>query len=835
MMRLGWARIAALGMIALLLPACGTGGGGGTLTPTVAPGIPTNVVARAGNRSATIDWAASVVGAQYTVLRSLLPDGPFFPISVPAQFRAATTYVDSGLTNGTTYYYEVVATNRFGASPPSAVVSATPGFKATAADGGGSDLLALLPDGSVWEWGEPHGGGLSDAPVQVPGLTDITAVSVHLNHNLALGSDGTVWAWGLQSSGQLGPEGVGVVTVPVPVTGITDAIAISAGEQHSLALRHDGRVLAWGSNQQGQFGLGITTPAQSSTPQEVPGLTNIIAIEAGTYQSLALRNDGLVFSWGQNPNGELGNPPVSSNTFPPLLITNLTGVVKISAGTYHCLALRNDGTVYAWGNNSQAQLGQGSTGAALPAPTRINSLTGIVDIVAGGTFSLAVRNDGKVWSWGYNADGQLGQGTSGAPIGTPAQVLSINNGALVAGSNYNGVALATDGTVWTWGDNTKGGLGNGSGQVGQIPVEVPNFTGAISVAGGDNFSIAVRSNGTVWGWGTNTAGQLGTGGTSPNPVTAPVQASGITTATAVTAGFNHGLALLTGGTVVGWGNNAYGQVGDGSSGNIRPTPVSLPALAKITTIVSTELHNAAIKDDPPIDDRTLYTWGYNVQGQLGQGTTGAPNPTPTKIANFSGIISVATGDRHTIAAKSDGTVWVWGANDMGQLGQGSIGGPNVPDPTPVAGITDAVAVGSGLFHCLVIRSNGTVLAWGSNDFGQLGNGTKTTNPSPGPVPGLEDVTSATGGILFSLARKSDGTIWSWGDNSFGQLGNTVPGFSANPVPVLQLPAVSAARAGSTHAVSLVDNGTIRCWGRNLFSQLGVAYVSLSTTPVTVSR
>src|SRR5262245_31787775 len=119
-----WGRLSALGVIALLLPACGAQGGGGTLTPTVAPGIPSNVVARAGNRSATIEWSATVVGAQYSVRRSLLPDGIFSEISVPAQFRSSTTYVDLGLVNGTTYYYEVVATNIFGASSPSARVSA---------------------------------------------------------------------------------------------------------------------------------------------------------------------------------------------------------------------------------------------------------------------------------------------------------------------------------------------------------------------------------------------------------------------------------------------------------------------------------------------------------------------------------------------------------------------------------------------------------------------------------------------------------------------------------------------------------------------------------------
>lgn len=827
-----WARMAALAVVALLLPACGTGSSGGTLTPTVAPGIPSNVAARSGNRSATIDWAAPIVGAQYTVLRSLLPDGPFFPISVPAGFRTPSTYVDAGLVNGTTYYYEVVATNAFGASAPSIVVSVTPGFRATAADGGGSaDLVALLPDGSVWEWGQPHGGGLSDAPVQVPGLVEITAISVNLNHNLALGSDGRVWGWGLDSSGQLG-GGLGVVTVPVPIVGIPDAVAISAGEQHSMALTPDGRVLVWGSNLQGQFGLGTTTPTQSSTPQEVPGLTNIVAIEAGTFHSLALRDDGLVFSWGQNPDGQLGNPPVSAGTFPPTLISNLNGVVKISVGTFHSLALRNDGTVYAWGANASAQLGLGGTGGPVATPTKTLLLSGIVDVVAGSVHSLAVRNDGTVWGWGYNADGQLGRGAVGAPQGTPAQVLSINQAASVAASGLNSVALESDGTVWTWGDNVSGGLGNGTGAVGQIPVELPNFTGVVDVSGGNDFSLALRSNGTVWGWGTNVGAQLGTGAGGATPVTTPVQTLGITTATAISAGYGHGMALLSGGTVVGWGLNNFGQLGDGTSGNVRLSPVPLPALSNITAIFSGEVHSMAIRNDGT-NDRTLWTWGHNTWGQLGQGTAGVPNPTPTMISGLTGVVSMAAGDRHTLIAKADGTVWVWGANDVGQLGQGTTDMTSHPNPIQVPGITDAVAVGAGLFHCLVVRSDGTVTAWGQNDFGQLGDGSQTNNPSPGPVPGLTGVTSVAGGILYSLAVKSDGTVWSWGQNGFGQLGNTVPVFSAVPVPVLQLPFVTKARAGWTHAVSLAGNGTVRSWGRNLFHQLGVPYVQQSASPVVV--
>ena len=832
-MKVDLGRLGALLALALLLPACGIGGGG-TLTPTVAPGIPSDVKSRAGNRSVTIDWTASAAGAQYVVLRSLVPNGPFFPVSIPAQFRTPTTYVDIGLLNGTTYYYEVVASNAFGLSGPSAVASSTPGFKASGVAAGGSDILAVLPDGSVWEWGQAHGGSISDVPVQVPNLFEMTSVSVNQNHNLALGSDGRVWGWGLDTSGQIGTGGPGggVVPVPVQMINITDAIAIAAGEQHSLVLTHDGKVWACGAT---AYGLGTGSPVQSTTPQPVPGLTDIIAIAAGSAQSLALRSDGLVFSWGVNGYGQLGNPPVSSTPIGPTLVSGLTGVVAIAAGVYHSLALRNDGTIYAWGGNTQGQLGIGSTSAAVSTPTKTLNLTGMVALDGGGGHSVAVRNDGTVWSWGYNGNGQLGNGTSGGtPVSTPVQVLNMTSAVAVTASGYNSVALASDGTVFSWGDNVNGGLGNGTGVVAQIPLELPNFTGATSVAAGNGFSLVSKSTGTVWGLGTNTTGQMGNGTSSPTvPVSVPVQSSGITTATAVAAGDTHGLALLSTGSVVAWGSGTFAQIGDGSSGVNRLSPVTVALPGNIIGIASGEVHSFAIQKDvtnnPALN--TVYSWGYNVQGQLGLGMFGGLHPTPAPIPSFPGVVSIAAGDRHTIALKSDGTVWVWGSNDVSQLGLGP--SANLSSPTQVLGISGAIAVGAGLFHSLVVNGDGTVLAWGQGDYGQLGNGLTSNSDVPVQVANLTGVTAVAGGVLHSLALKSDGTVWAWGRSGSGQLGNPVADHSAVPVPVLELSGVTAISARMDHNVARLSNGTVRSWGSNFYNQLGVPYVQMSTVPVVV--
>jgi alpha-tubulin suppressor-like RCC1 family protein len=828
-------RVGGLGLVALLLPACGIGGGGGTLTPTIAPGSPTDVSPKAGNRSVTISWTLSAAGASYTVLRSLVSGGPFFPVSVPGQFRSPTVYVDPGLTNGTTYYYQVLAVNAFGTSAPSAVASATPGFHPASLAGGGGDLLAQLPDGSVWEWGRMHGLGTSDFPVQVAGLDDITAVSTNLNHALALGSDGRVWAWGLNPNGQLGTTVPGGSSAtPVLVDGIADAIAVSAGEQHSLALKHDGTVLAWGSNQQGQFGLVVTTPANSATPQLVPGLSNIVAIHAGTAHSLALRSDGLVFGWGDNTYGQLGNPPAGGPLVGPTLVGNLTGVVAISAGTNHSMALRSDGTVWCWGDNSRGQCGIGATPTSVAVPTQTPTLSGITGIAGGLVSSLVVKNDGTVWSFGDNTMGQIGNGTTGGTVTSPVKVSTITDAVGVAASGYNGVALSADGTLRSWGDNVNGGLGNGTGQVTQIPIELPNFTGAAAVAAGQDFSMALKSTGTVWGWGSDANAQLGNGAASGTPVVTPVQAGTISTATAIATGVMHGVALLSNGTLVAWGGNGSGQIGDGTSGNTRVSPVAVGVVSNIVGIASGSLHSFAIRNDATYD-HALYGWGYNNQGQVGNGATGTLVTSPTLISGMTTVVSVAAGDRHTIAAKSDGSVWVWGYNDFGQLGQGTIGFTSMASPTPVTGFSDAVAVGSGLFHCLVLRADETVWAWGKGDLGELGNGGTSTSGTPAPVTGLAGVTAVTGGYDHSYALKSDGTIWAWGSNGSGQLGNPVATLSSVPVPVQQLSGVTSIRSGNYHGVARLGNGTVWCWGFNSSSQLGVGYVSQSTVPVVITQ
>jgi len=812
----------------------------GTLTPTIAPGIPSNVIALPGNRSAQIAWNGSGAGSNFTVRRSLTPAGPYFPVSTPAGFKTPTTYEDTGLQNGTTYYYEVVETNSFGASPPSGRVSATPGFKALRLASKYGENLALLPDGSVWRWGPFVGasGGGSPVPTQVDKLPAVIAISSG-NSTLALADDGTLWGWGSNTNGELG---AGVSSSgskdPVQVAGIEGVIAVSAGPGYSLAITHDGRVIAWGDNTSGQFGLASATPANSPVPQEVPNLTDIVAVSTGSQHCMALRSDGLVFTWGVNQFGQLGYPPVGMSITGPTQVPNLNGVVSISAGNSYSMALRDDGTVWAWGYNFAGVVGNGTTTTPVVSPVQALNLTSIVAISAGSGTSAAVKSDGTLWTWGGNLEGELGNGTSGITFfPTPAQVQGIRDAVAVETSFTNTDVRSADGTVRAWGRNEGGELGTGDGPLAQVPVELVNFTNVVQVAGGQFFSLVRRSDGTVWGYGTNTAGQVGNGTFSDTiPVLVPVRtalpldpANGIT-AVSIAAGNYHGLALLSTGDVYGWAWNQLGPVGSGTSGDLFLSPVKSPALAKITVIACGFQHSLAVRNDAG-HPGTVYAWGDNTWGQLGNGSVGGIGPTPTEIPGLTGVAAIAAGERHSLAVKSDGTVWGWGDNNISELGLGPGAPTSVTSPVQIPGISNAVAASAGQIFSAVLCRDGTVWCMGGDPSGQAG-----LRDVPVQVPGLSGAVGLASGTEFTIAVLNDGGVVGWGSNSDGQLGTTSVGFeSPTPVPVQQLSGAVSIGAGWAHSLSILNNGTVWSWGTNGYGELGVPPVHFSTVPVTITR
>jgi len=327
-----------------------------------------------------------------------------------------------------------------------------------------------------------------------------------------------------------------------------------------------------------------------------------------------------------------------------------------------------------------------------------------------------------------------------------------------AGANHS-VALKTDGTVWAWGLNTKGQLGDSTVTQRTAPVKAKVLTNAMAVAAGDSHSVAIKSDGTVWAWGYNGYGQLGDSTVTQRNY--PVKAKNLTGVIAVAGGAYHSLALKSDGTVWAWGRNNYYQLGD-SSTTQRNYPVKTKILSGVVAIAAGEYYSMALKGDG-----TVWAWGYNVDGQLGVGDT-LNRTAPVQITTLSGIVALKAGSRHALVIKSDGKAWAWGRNVNGQLGDSTTTKRKAPVQVKV--LSNVTAINGGYNYSLAVKSDGTAWAWGYNNFYQLGDSSTTQRTYPVRTKKLTNAKSVAAGVAHSLAAQSDGTVWAWGRNSNGQLG-----------------------------------------------------------------
>jgi alpha-tubulin suppressor-like RCC1 family protein len=364
---------------------------------------------------------------------------------------------------------------------------------------------------------------------------------------------------------------------------------------------------------------------------------------------------------------------------------------------------------------------------------------------------------------------------AGMPKGVTAvltRTVQTSRWTSVFAGQVHSLALASDGSLWAWGSNQDGQLGDGTTANRSTPVPVGTSTTWRLVAAGATHTLAVASDGSLWAWGSNEYGQLGDGtGTSRST---PVRVGASSDWTSVAAGQGHSLALTKNGTLWAWGQNGDGQVGDGTGVN-RSTPVRVGTRSDWTAIASGGFHCVA-----RTSDGSLWAWGWNRSGQLGDGTT-ASRLSPTRMATWTTWRTLAAGQEHSLAVAGDGSLWAWGSNQDGQLGDGT----TIERSTPirVGTRTDWTFVAAGAWHSLAITREGSLWTCGDNWSGQLGDGTTTNRESLVRVGTSTGWTVVAGGEKHSLAVR-DGSLWSWGDNERGQLGNGKTGGSySNPVSV----------------------------------------------------
>ena len=711
--------------------------------------------------------------------------------------------------------------------------------------------------------GRPSSSSASgDTPgkAQLPAGTVFTAISAGINHSMALAADGTVWTWG-NDGDWLGHTG----TSPAAVNTNLKFTDISAGGDHSMALDTGGTLQTWGSNDYGQLGRAPTTDNPSTQPGPVPGLTDISVIHAGNQYSAATSGTGS-WAWGRNNQGQLGTNTTTDSATPTRMVApdgapagfKYIGFAANGTSSFRTLVIGSDGNVYGTGNGTSGELGQNTTKSSLktvmvwrPTSREITAVIfgdrnnaagvyrradgwhtsaprqgiGTVDLIIRSTIDGIAQPDetGHQFTYTGTATTVTFQSEHGAPI--PQQEVAVGDvaqrpsdpsedgwtfdGWFQGDVAYDFITPVTGPTTlkarWTYGNSQWSAHPSSGPRTGgnDVRLDPPSRIAFSQVVAGGWFSLGLGSDQNIYAWGSSSNGELGNGTTTGHntPVKVPMP-EGVKF-TQVSAGNKHAMALDSEGRVWTWGSDFYGQLGRVPDG---ANPANKPGIIRTPTGVSFIAISAGSEFSVALDqDGNIWTWGDNGWRTLGRyATTAEERRTPGKVVMASGatFVAISAGSWHSTALSVDGTAWTWGYLDERSGRFGSTDSHNGTGPAPVNSNLKFTKVSSGSDYSLAIATDGTVLSWGRNGYGQLGRTPDDTNPAgrPGRIDNLSGVTDiSTSQNSSSIAITSTGT-WAWGHNNSGQLGiPTSMGSDSKGVPVpTRIPAPTDAPNGFSY-------------------------------------
>lgn len=743
---------------------------------------------------------------------------------------------------------------------------------ATAPNPGGEAVTTWALDTThrLWAWGTSSTGTWGDGSdaattrtsaqqnrIRSGGGVTVNQVAAGANHTVALGSDGTIWSWGLGTSGQIGNGGTTNAGSSAQATGTyTDQPAgVSVGNGFILSTGKLGRLVGSGTSANGELGAGNRTSRNAPNPS---GTEQYSATAAGESHALAIvRSSGKVVAWGKNANGQVGDQ-TTTNAAAPVAVVGLpdTRFVQVAAGPAFSAALDVDGNVWAWGDGSQGQLGQGTTDSSVSA-VRVLLDAKIVRIAAGGGHMLAVDTAGSTWAWGANTDGQLGTGSTNDKLVVPVKINTPAPLVEIAANASASFGLTAEGKLISWGGKTPADSGHGNTSA-KSPTAVASVGGssfrALAAAADQAFAIDVDGN--LWGWGTNTDGELGRG-----TVSTPTKLTGDTKVLAVATSATNSAFTTADGKLFASGQGANGQLGRSSTAAAAAftevaawnaaAQANTPAYAKNAGAWQTASFTrvAAGGNTSAALDREghLWMWGAGSTGQLGTG--GSENKTtPQLVASSADFVDVAVGSGHVIPLAEDGSVWTFGASSSGANGRST--NLLVPTRAPLAAPIARVDA-SGDHTVALVRGGGEVFAWGQNASGQLGTapGAAQTLPVSKRFDGATDVAAGDGYTLvldgsskvgvygaapwgasanpftgqYADLEASGGVVVGalrTGTNSAQVYGIAAAGGSAKTLSTVSTSMFTNIAAGSSHLVALDVNGSVWTWGGNGNGQLG---------------
>ena len=718
------------------------------------------------------------------------------------------------------------------------------------------------------------------------------SISLGQNHACMADIDGGMQCWGIGSDGRLATGGTTQQTSPTPYSewydGPSEIGYVSSGNAHSCALDGSQHLFCWGSSD--QYQNGVTTGSEyraTRHTQDHMYQREWAMISAGGLFTCGIAVDATVWCWGDNNHGQLGYGVTNDKaTAQQVQLPEAVNATSLSAGGEHVCALTDNGDVYCWGRNIEGQLGLGNTtSTSLPLKAITPTGKSVSALSAGQRHTCAIFDDGTVGCWGQNTYGQLGDGTTD-DRSTPSTVILAGQRAPLQISSGDELTclLFDDASIQCWGRNDQGQLGTGNTIDSTAPqsLDIPAHLSAYSISVGERHACALFHDGVPRCWGYNGYGNLGIGSTTNQNTPSALTTYEINNNTYTAyAGFEHHLPFH----IAGWGQNATLSSQGGKpitwnqdnqtlrvgssieiglhSVNVTFTnsgylPLVIEVLIEIDPIVDRWAdrggeHFASVAVIDTVDHRVPveievgnnavcyttmsdvnYCKGTNSQGQLGVGHTSAVS-TPTQVRQLDQPLQdISMGNSHTCGLDATFSLWCWGYNQYGQLGIGSTAQQTQPQPITLdasgaqLGLVQQVDTGASGHSCAIIDDS--TYCWGRNDYGQLGIGSTSNQNRPSTTG--ESFTDIALGDSHTCGITNNGSVYCWGRNNHGQLGLNSTDDQNIPNHVQLPPNASAVAiaAGKDHTCTLLSNRSMYCWGYNAYGQVGDSTTSQRNSP-----